>query len=72
MRHGTQDQRFFHEFGKERSQKLKFVCSDMWVPYLKVVRKKAPNALNILNRFHIMKKFNEAIDQIRRDCFGSA
>jgi transposase len=58
--------RFFHEFGKERSQNLKYVCSDMWVPYLKVIRKKAPNALNILDRFHIMKKFNEAIDQIRR------
>jgi len=58
--------RFFHEFGKERSLKLKYVCSDMWAPYLKVIKKKAPNALNILDRFHIMKKFNEAIDQIRR------
>jgi transposase len=38
----------------------------MWVPYLKVIRKKAPNALNILDRFHIMKKFNEALDEVRR------
>lgn len=59
--------RFFRQFGKERSQKLKFVCSDMWAPYLKVIKKKAPNALNILDRFHIMKKFNETIDQIRRE-----
>jgi len=58
--------RFFREFGKERSTKLKFVCSDMWAPYLKVIAKKAPNALNILDRFHIMRKFNEAIDEIRR------
>lgn len=58
--------RFFHEFGKERSAKLKYVCSDMWAPYLKVIAKKAPNALNILDRFHIMRKFNEAIDEIRR------
>jgi len=58
--------RFFHEFGKERSEKLRFVCSDMWAPYLKVIAKKAPNALNILDRFHIMRKFNEAIDEIRR------
>lgn len=58
--------RFFHEFGKERNAKLKYVCSDMWQPYLKVIKKKAPNALNILDRFHIMKKFNEAIDLIRR------
>ncbi len=58
--------RFFREFGKERSAKLRFVCSDMWSPYLKVVAKKAPQALNILDRFHIMRKFNEAIDEIRR------
>lgn len=58
--------RFFREFGKERCEKLKFVCSDMWPPYLKVIAKKAPNALNILDRFHIMRKFNEAIDEIRR------
>lgn len=59
--------KFFRELGSELSQKLKFVCSDMWAPYLKVVKKKAPQALNILDRFHIMKKFNEAIDQIRRE-----
>jgi len=58
--------RFFREFGKERSAKLKYVCSDMWAPYLKVIAKKAPNALNILDRFHIMRKFNEAIDEVRR------
>jgi transposase len=59
--------RFFHEFGKERSAKLEFICSDMWAPYLKVIAKKAPQALNILDRFHVMKKFNEAIDEIRRN-----
>jgi transposase len=59
--------RFFHEFGKERSHMLKYVCSDMWKPYLNVIKKKAPNALNILDRFHIMKKFNEAIDKTRRE-----
>jgi transposase len=58
--------RFFREFGQERSAKLQFVCSDMWAPCLKVIAKKAPQALNILDRFHIMRKFNEAIDEIRR------
>jgi transposase len=58
--------RFFHEFGKERSAAIKYVCSDMWKPYLKVIAKKIPRALNILDRFHIMKKFNEAIDDVRR------
>jgi len=58
--------RFFVEFGKERSALINFVCSDMWKPYLKVIAKKIPQALNILDRFHIMKKFNEAIDDVRK------
>lgn len=39
----------------------------MWKPYLKVIRKKAINALNILDRFHIVKKLNEAVDKVRRE-----
>jgi transposase len=58
--------RFFHNFGKLRTSALKVICSDMWKPYLKVIKRKAPQALNILDRFHIMKKFNEAIDKTRR------
>lgn len=58
--------RFFRRFGAERSQRLKAVCCDMWKPYLKVITKKAINAFIILDRFHIMKYFNEAIDTMRR------
>jgi len=58
--------KFFRAFGKERCERLRFVCSDMWAPYLKVIKEKAVNALNILDRFHITKKFNEAIDEVRR------
>ncbi len=57
---------FFKEFGPERSAKLRFIRSDMWAPYLNVIAKKAPQALNILDRFHITRKFGEAIDEIRR------
>ncbi|MEN8173988.1 MAG: ISL3 family transposase [Chloroflexota bacterium] len=57
--------RFFRWFGKKRSQELKFVCSDMWKPYLKVVAKKAKSALHILDRFHIVSHLNKAIDEVR-------
>jgi len=57
--------RFFRWFGKERSLALQFVCSDMWRPYLKVVAKKAGQALHILDRFHIMAKMSKAIDKVR-------
>lgn len=59
--------RFFFEFGKTRTAALKFVCSDMWQPYLKVIAKKAPQALNILDRFHIVSHLTKAVNQVRVD-----
>ena len=56
---------FFDWFGEERSLALKFVCSDMWKPYLKLIAQRAKNALNILDRFHIAQKLNKAIDNVR-------
>ena len=57
---------FFRWFGRERTQALRFVCSDMWKPYLKVVAKKAGHALHVLDRFHIALNMNKAIDTVRR------
>lgn len=57
--------RFFRMFGPERSSLLRFVCSDMWKPYLKVVAKKAGQAVHVLDRFHVMAKMNKAIDEVR-------
>ncbi len=37
----------------------------MWKPYLKVIKKKAVNALYILDRFHIMAYLSKAIDEVR-------
>jgi transposase len=57
--------RFFRWFGKERTAGLRYVCSDMWQAYLKVVAKKASQAIHILDRFHIMSHLNKAIDEVR-------
>jgi len=56
---------FFRWFGDERSQKLKYICSDMWKPYLKVIAQKAGHAVHVLDRFHIMAHFGKAIDEVR-------
>ena len=58
--------RFFRWLGKERTALLKFVCSDMWKPYLKVITKKAGAAVHVLDRFHIMTHLNKAVDEVRR------
>ena len=56
---------FFRWFGKERTQGLRYICSDMWKPYLKVIAKKAGDTIHILDRFHIMAQLSKAIDQVR-------
>lgn len=45
---------------------LQVVCSDMWKAYLKVVRERCGQALNVLDPFHIAKHLNEAVDAVRR------
>jgi len=56
---------FFDWFGKSHSSLLKFVCGDMWKPYLKTIAERASNALNILDRFHVSQKLSKAIDEVR-------
>ena len=46
---------------------IKFACTDMLPAYLKVLKQRASGALNILDRFHIAKKFSEALDKVRAE-----
>ena len=52
--------------GPEVVKGLRFVCSDMWKPYLKVIAAMAGQALHVLDRFHITCHLNQAVDQVRR------
>ena len=52
--------------GPEVVAGLRFVCSDMWQPYLQVIAAKAAHALHVLDRFHITSHLNQALDQVRR------
>jgi len=57
--------KFFRWFGTERNEALRFICSDMWQPYLKVIARKAGQAIHVLDRFHIMAHLSKAIDEVR-------
>jgi transposase len=58
---------FFTWFGKDRCAKIQFFCTDMWKPYLDLIAKHAPNALNVLDRFHLVAKLGLAVDHVRRE-----
>ena len=57
---------FFDAFG-ERAAELRYVCSDMWKPYMDVLKRRASQALHVLDRYHIISNLNKAIDEVRAD-----
>ena len=57
--------RIFNELGQEYLKNIEFVCTDMWKNYLNVIAERIPNALNILDRFHIVQSLNKALDKVR-------
>jgi len=58
--------RFFYRFGKERTRLLEVICSDLWKPYLKVIKRKVPECVQVLARFHVVGYLNGAVDNTRR------
>ena len=52
--------------GTEVCAGIRFVCSDMWAPYLAAVKARL-GALHILDRFHIRQQLNKAVDEVRRE-----
>ena len=57
---------FTQELGKRRCSTLRVVCMDMWAAYVNLVRKHAPQAQILFDRFHIVKHLQEAVDEVRR------
>ena len=63
-------QGFFTAMGQEVISKICFVCSDMWEPYLKLIRERCSEALHVLDRFHIVSNMNKALDRVRAEESG--
>jgi transposase len=55
------------ELGKPVCLRVKYVCSDMWRPYLNVIAGMLGQATHVLDRFHVMQQFGKALDEIRAE-----
>jgi transposase len=55
------------DLGKPFCLGVKYVCSDMWRPYLNVIVEKLGQAVHVLDRFHVMQQFGKALDEIRAE-----
>src|SRR5262249_46086485 len=44
---------------------VRYVCSDMWQPYLRGVGGRLGQAVDVVDGFHVMQQFGRALDDIR-------
>jgi transposase len=58
--------KFFDELG-ERSTSIRFIATDMWKAFVSVAKERAPQAVHVLDRFHIAKLSGAALDEVRRE-----
>jgi len=62
---------FFTELGKEKTKLITVAVMDMWDPFIKSVKENT-RAEIVFDKFHISKKINEALDNIRKKEFSKA
>jgi transposase len=48
-------------------QHIEFVCSNMWVPYKEATKAALPQAQLVVDKFHVVRMANEALDKLRKD-----
>jgi transposase len=60
-------QRFFDEWGAEKTARIRGICCDMWAPYIEVIKKRAPKAVLVFDKFHIVRHLLDAVSDVRRD-----
>ena len=58
---------FFEFLGPEKTAALDGICCDMWQPYIDTIKERAPQAVLVFDKFHIVRHLMEAVDQVRRD-----
>jgi transposase len=59
--------RGLESLGESVCLKVKYVCSDMWRPYLNVITQLLGEAVHVLDRFHVMQLFSKALDEVRAE-----
>jgi transposase len=57
---------FFDWFGPERSANIQGICCDMWANYIEVCRERAPHAVLVFDKFHIVSHLLNAVNEVRK------
>lgn len=63
----TIDRFFTDALSAFQRQKIRWACCDMSEAYLGALREHCPNATIVLDRFHLVKALNVAVDEVRKE-----
>ena len=62
---------YFSRFFLEARNNVKYICMDMYTPYISLVNSIFPNAKIVLDKFHIVNLVNRAFNQTRISIMNS-
>lgn len=57
---------FFELNEQEKQPQIEIINIDMWKPYMNAMQEIAPYAMQVHDKFHLVKKLSEAIDKTRK------
>jgi len=57
---------FFAALGAKKTARIQLAAMDMWKPFRNSLKKNAPQARVIFDKFHIMRHLGDALDEVRR------
>jgi len=63
----TIDQFFEQALSPYQKAKIKWACCDMSETFIGALQQHCPNALLVLDRFHVVKALNDAVDEVRKE-----
>jgi len=63
----TIDRFFEHVLSDHQRQQIKWACCDMSDAYMGAIKQHCPNAQLVLDRFHVVKALNDAVDEVRKE-----
>lgn len=60
--------RFFNEvLSAGQKRRIRWASSDMSLAYTEAIKAHCPNATLVIDRFHLVKALNEAVDEVRKE-----
>jgi len=68
----TIDRFFENALSAYQKAKIKWACCDMSETFIGAIQQHCPNALLVLDRFHVVKALNNAVDEVRKEQWREA